>query len=139
MFDLNPLTESGVEKKDIAFAQLLMVWLAAMDELPCPEKDQVQAVHNFKNAARYDLKTVKIQSPEGKIESVADAAMAVIDKMKDFYRELDLPVQEILEFEYEKFTDAGKRYAWKIREQFGQGYVKKALELAKERQDRKHV
>lgn len=31
------------------------------------------------NAARYDLKTVKIQSPEGKIESVANAAMAVID------------------------------------------------------------
>lgn len=139
MFDLNPLTESGVEKKDIAFAHLLMIWLAAMDELPFPEKDQVQAVQNFKNAARYDLKTVKIQSSEGKIESVADAAMTVIDKMKAFYRELDLPVQEILEFEYEKFTDAGNRYAWKIREQFGQGYVKKALDLAKERQDRKYV
>ena len=47
MFDLNPLTDSGVEKKDIAFAQLLMIWLAAMDELPFPEKDQVQAVQNF--------------------------------------------------------------------------------------------
>ena len=136
MFDLNPLTESGVEKKDIAFAQLLMIWLAAMDELPFPEKDQVQAVQNFKNAARYDLKTVKIQSPEGKIESVANAAIAVIDQMKTFYQELKLPVQDILQFEYDKFTDAGNRYAWKIREQFGPGYVKKALALARERQDR---
>lgn len=136
MFDLNPLTDSGVEKKDIAFAQLLMIWLAAIDELPFPEKDQVQAVQNFKNAARYDLKTVKIQSPEGKIESVANAAMAVIDQMKTFYQELKLPVQDILQFEYDKFTDADNRYAWKIREQFGQGYVKKALALARERQDR---
>lgn len=139
MFDLNPLTESGVEKKDILFAQLLMLWLASLDEQPFTWKDQVQAVQNFKNAAHYDLKTVKIQSTGGKMESVADAAMQVIDRMKAFYLELGLPVQDVLDFEYEKFTDAGNRYAWKIREQFGQGYVKKALALAKERQEMKHV
>lgn len=54
--------------------------------------------------------------------------------MKKFYQNLELPVQDVLEFEYEKFLDARNRYAWQIREQFQESYVEKALELAKERQ-----
>ncbi len=134
MFDLNPLVDAGVEEKDVIFAQLLMVWLASTPNQPFSEKDQIQAVQNFKNAARYDLKTVHILSPDGKIYSVARAALKVIDIMKAFYDEVGLNVNDVLQFEYEKFTDAENRYAWKIRKQFGNGYVKKALELVKERQ-----
>ena len=134
MFDLNPLVSAGVEEKDIIFAQLLMVWLAATPGQAFSEKDQIQAVQNFKNAARYDLKTVNILTPDGKIYSVAHAALKVIEMMKAFYGGLSLDVDEILQFEYEKFTDADNRYAWKIRKQFGDGYVKKGLELVKERQ-----
>lgn len=134
MFDLNPLVSAGVEERDIIFAQLLMVWLAATPKEPFSEKDQIQAVQNFKNAARYDLKTVNILTPDGEIYSVAHAALKVIEMMKAFYGELSLDVDEILQFEYEKFTDADNRYAWRIRKQFGDGYVKKGLELVKERQ-----
>lgn len=134
MFDLNPLAEAGVEERDILFAQLLMIWLVSTPDRPATEKDQVQAVQNFKNAARYDLKTVKILGTDGKHYSVARAAMIVIDRMKEFYQELGLPVQEVLEFEYGKFVEGENRYAWQIREQFGESYVKKGLELAKERQ-----
>lgn len=134
MFDLNPLVSAGVEEKDIIFAQLLMVWLAATPSQPFSEKDQIQAVQNFKNAARYDLKTVNILTPDGELYSVAHAALKVIDMMKEFYGGLSLDVDEILQFEYEKFTDADNRYAWRIRKQFGDGYVKKGLELVKERQ-----
>lgn len=133
MFDLNPLARAGVDEKDIQFAQLLMVWLAATPVQPFTQKDQIQAVQNFKNAARYDLKTVRILAPDSENDSVAEAALKVIDRMKEFYRDLGLPVQDVLDFEYEKFVDAGNRYAWKIREQFQDGYVKKALELAKVR------
>ena len=52
MFDLNPLVSAGVEEKDVEFAQLLMVWLAATPDWILSEKDQIQAVQNFKNAAR---------------------------------------------------------------------------------------
>lgn len=134
MFDLNPLVSAGVEEKDIIFAQLLMVWLAATEGQPFSEKDQIQAVQNFKNAARYDLKTVNILTPDGELYSVAHAALKVIDMMKEFYGGLLLDVDEILQFEYEKFTDADNRYAWRIRKQFGDGFVKKGLELVKERQ-----
>lgn len=136
MFDLNPLAEAGVEEKDIQFAHLLMLWLAASPAQPFTQKDQIQAVQNFKNAARYDLKTVRILSADSSNLSAAGAALRVLDFMKAFYRDLGLLVQDILEFEYEKFVDAENRYAWKIREQFQDGYVKKALKLAKERQEK---
>ena len=139
MFDLNPLAQAGVEEKDIQFAHLLMVWLAASPAQPFTPKDQIQAVQNFKNAARYDLKTVRILGADGSNLSAAAAALKILDKMKTFYRDLKLPVQDILEFEYEKFVRAENRYAWRIREQFQDSYVKKALELAKERQEKRNV
>lgn len=134
MFDLNPLACAGVEEKDVIFAQLLMVWLSSTSNCPFSEKDQIQAVQNFKNAAHYDLKTVNISAPDGKIYSAVHAALKVIEKMKEFYEELGIDVGEVLQFEYEKFTDAQNRYAWKIRKQFGNGYVKKGLQLVMERQ-----
>jgi glutamate--cysteine ligase len=114
-----------------------MVWLASTPKHDFTQKDQVKAIQNFKNAARYDLKTVKIMTSDGKTLSVAQAAMDVIDKMKVFYHKLEIDVEEILDFQYNKFVDASNRYAWQIREQFQDGYVKKALELAKKRQERK--
>lgn len=134
MFDLNPLADAGLEEKDVVFAQLLMVWLASTPAQPFSEKDQIQAVQNFKNAARYDLKTVKILTPQGEIYSVAGAALKVIERMMGFYSSLGIDADEVLKFEYEKFAEAENRYAWKIRKQFGNGYVKKALNYIKERQ-----
>ena len=135
MFDLNPLSESGVEEKDVQFAQLLMVWLAAQPVRFFTQKDQIQAIQNFKNAAHYDLKTVKILAPDGRNTSVAETALHVIDEMKEFYWKLELPVQDVLEFEYQKFTEAENRYAWQIRKKFQNGYAEKALALARERQE----
>ena len=135
MFDLNPLAEEGLEEKDVVFAHLLMVWLASTPDQAVAEKDQIKAVQNFKNAAHYDLKTVKILTPDGEISSVAAAAKKILEQMKRFFRECEIDVEEILEFEYEKFTDAENRYAWKIRQQFQKRFVDKAMELARKRQE----
>lgn len=135
MFDLNPLCPEGLEIKDVLFAQLLMVWLLCRPEEELSVKHQVHAVQNFKNAAHYDLKTVKTILPEGKICSVAQAAMNIIDDMKNFFVKIEADVQEILDFQYWKFEDANNRYAWKIRKQFNGGFVQKGMELAKKRQE----
>lgn len=134
MFDLNPLAPSGVDVRDVAFGQLLLVWLAGTPRQPFSHKDQVQAVQNFKNAAHYDLKTVKIVVPNGEVYSVADAALKVLGMMREFYRSFPEDVRQILDFETEKFTDAENRYAWQIRKAYSGGYVKKGLALAKRRQ-----
>lgn len=134
MFDLNPLVKEGIEEKDILFAQLLLVFLASMPEQPFDEKHQIQAIRNFKNAAHYDLKTVKMQVSNGELYSIAHVALNVIDRMKEFYQKCQIDAEEVLQFEYEKFVEAENRYAWKIRKEFSNGYVQKGLELAKERQ-----
>ena len=133
MFDLNPLVPVGIDWRDVEFAHLLMVWLAAMPYQEFSHKDQVQAAQNFKNAAHYDLKTVKIVAPNGEVNTVALAAQNVILEMKEFYKDISDEIHEILDFEEAKFIDGDKRYAWKIRKEFSGEYVKKGLELAKKR------
>ena len=94
----------------------------------------MQAVQNFKNAAHYDLKTVKILTPEGESCSVASAGLQIIEKMKEFYRDFSKETLEILEFTEAKFLYPEKRYAWIVQEQFGEGYMQKGLEWARKRQ-----
>lgn len=139
MFDLNPLAPTGIDERDLSFAQLFLVWLAATPREPLSVKAQVQAVQNFKNAAHYDLKTVKIVPPSGKICSVAHAALDVLDSMEAFYRDFPEEVLSILHFQREKFVDAENRYAWKIRHAYDGGFAKKGLALARQRQEEADV
>ncbi len=134
MVDLNPLEPSGISLKDLKFVQLLLVYLAGTPRQPFAVRDQVQAVQNFKNAAHYDLKTVKIVVPDGEVYSVADAGHKVIGFMRDFYADFPGEIQEILDFEEDKFTDPEKRYAWQIRHQYGDDFLRRGLELAEQRQ-----
>lgn len=139
MFDLNPLVPGGIDERDLTFAQLFLVWLASTPREALSPKDQVQAVQNFKNAAHYDLKTVKIVLPDGTVDSVANAALKVLERMQVFYRDFPEPVQAVLDFQRDKFLDAENRYAWKIRRRFDGGFVRKGLELALQRQEEADV
>ncbi|MBQ7432573.1 MAG: hypothetical protein IJV50_03800 [Lachnospiraceae bacterium] len=135
MFDLNPLAPFGIEERDVQFAQMFLIWLASTSREPFTVQNQVQAVQNFKNAAHYDLKTVKIILPNGEIDSVADAALKVIDRMKKFYADFPEEIRQVLRFQEEKFLDAENRYAWKLRKAYANGYVKKGLVLARKKQE----
>ena len=134
MVDLNPFDKSGLNIKDLKFAQLLLVWLACTKSEHFTIKDQVQAVQNYKNAAHYDLKTVKIVAPSGRVCSVADACLDIIKNMKEFYSDFPKDIQDILAFEEMKFIDPETRYAWMIRKQFAYQFVEQGLYLAKQRQ-----
>ena len=136
MFDLNPLADGGIEEKDVYFTQLFLIWLASTSSQPFQKKDQVQAIQNFKNAAHFDLKTVKILLPNGEVCSVAKAALNVIASMKEFYKGYSQEIQAVLDFQKDKFIDQEKRYAWKIRKEFTPCFVEKGLELAKRNQEK---
>ena len=86
MFDLNPFAFSGVDVRDVQFAQFFLVWLLCRGRQEFPKYAQVQAVQNFKNAAHYDLKTVKIVMPDGTVCPVVDAALCVLREMQEFYQ-----------------------------------------------------
>ena len=132
MFDLNPFSDALVDARDLHFAHLLLVWLMSDNYPSLSENNQVQTVQNYKNAARYDLKTVKIMFSDGKVLSVVDESLALINKMKEFYSDYPKWIMDILEYEENKFINPEERYAWKVRNQYGQEYVKKGLALAKE-------
>ncbi len=136
MIDLNPLVRAGIDVRDVRFCQLFLVWLASTPDEPLSVKDQVQAVQNFKNAAHYDLKTVKVVTPDGEAFSVVKAAKRVIDWMEEFYQTMNVgpEVFECLAFEREKFENPECRYAWKIRQEYGEGFVARGVELARKRQ-----
>ncbi len=135
MFDLNPLLPEGIDQRDLRFAQLLLIYLAGSPRQPFAARDQVQAAQNFKNAAHYDLKTVKIMVPNGEVYSVVDAGLKVIGFMKEFYRDFPETVQSVLDYEEQKLLDPEKRYAWQIRRQFARGFVEGGLKLAKKYQE----
>ena len=134
--DLNPFELSGISLRDLKFIQLLFVWIASSPGKNLTLRDQVQAAQNFKKAARYDLKTVKIVIPKGKSLSVVKTGFELIKQMKEFYRDFPDEVMEILEFEEDKLRIPEKRYAWIIKEQFEDDFAGKGLALAKELQER---
>lgn len=111
MVDLNPFAPAGIDVRDVEFIHLFLLWLASMPRMELTPRDQVQAVQNFKNAAHYDLKTVKIVMPSGRPAPVADTALEVLRQLSDFYRELLPEALPILDFETAKFTDPENRYA----------------------------
>ena len=134
MVDLNPLVRAGIDERDVLFSQLFLVWAASTEGPRLTAKDQVQAVQNFKNAAHFDLKTVKIVMPDGSAHSVVKSAKRVIDRMEEFYADFGEEVASCLAFQRRKFDEPETRYAWKIREKFGQGFVARGLQLARQRQ-----
>lgn len=137
MFDLNPFFKAGVNEADVFFGQLLLIWLASIPSQTLTVKDQVQAEQNFKNAARFDLRTVKIVDPNGEVCTVSQAALDVLDRMEAFFREIEASeeVFECLEYQRGKFIDRVEdRYTYHIRDRFGKDFVKRGLELAKANQ-----
>jgi glutamate--cysteine ligase len=139
MFDLNPLVPCGIDVRDIKFAHLLLVYLACTPRQAFDKKAQVQAVQNFKNAAHYDLKTVKIVVPDGEVYTVVQAAKNVFGFLREFYKEYPKEVIDILDFEEEKIDDTDKRYAWIIRKEYAKDFVKSGIVLAKARQEEADV
>ena len=133
MIDLNPLAPDGVDARDLTFAHLLLVWLASLPPEDFTPERQVQSVQNFKNAAHYDLLTVNISAPNNILCPVAEAGHRVIDSMRTFYAGFPEDVQQVLDFEEDKFTRREAGYAWQVRRQYSGGFVKKGLELTKAR------
>lgn len=133
--DLNPLVPEGLDIRDARFIQYLLIWLASIPSKPFPDSGQALAVQNFKKAASYDLKTVKIVTASGKTASVADAAVEIIDAMQDFYQDFPEEVSKVLAYQKNKFVDPEARYAWIVRKKFGTDYVRRGLALAKKRQE----
>ena len=132
MIDLNPLDEAGIDRRDIFFFQLFLVFLACRQKEGADANAQIRAIANTKNAARFDLKTVHLLIEDGLNLPIADAAIRIIDEMSDFFK--DFPREDIAEtllYQKSKFIDIKNRYAWQVRERFSDGFVKKGMQMVR--------
>lgn len=130
MFDLNPLCEEGLDRRDVLFVQLFLCWLACSRPACLAPVDQVNAAQNIKSAAHYDMKMVKIIYPDGHVENAVKAGLRAMDQISSFYKEAPEWIRDIIEFETDKFRDPKNRYANKVLEKYWGGYVEKGLALA---------
>lgn len=134
MFDLNPLYPEGVNVDDVYFAQLFLVWLASLPTRRLNGSEQIQAAANFKRAAHYDLRTVKVDVPGWGVDSVSHSALRLLGEMEAFLRGVGAPqaALDCVAWERRKFTESvDVRYTHIVRERFSHGFVRKGLELAR--------
>ena len=131
MIDLNPLHKEGIDVRDVKFAQLLLAWLSATPRQKFSAKDQVVAITNYKNAAHYNLHSVKIAVPDGRYFTVAEATQRVLSMMTEFYQDInDTEALEVLEYQRLKITQPHEyRYTHIMKREYGKNFVKKGLEL----------
>ena len=116
--DLNPFAESGLDVRDLQFLELLILWIYANYNDKLSDNDQIRVVENLKNAALYDIDGTMINGKE----TLRKAGLRVLGEMKAFYGE-----REELEYQIQKLTEPGKRYAERIVAEYASDYINKIL------------
>lgn len=135
MLDLNPLCADGMDSDDLRFIHLLLVWMACSPKLEMNEADQIYAIQNFKSAARFDLSNARIVYPDDTSLSVLEAAIILLEVIDSFFDELPEKYQSVIEKQKQKLLDPfHHRYAWIVRQDFGDEYIGLGLKLARDRQ-----
>ena len=116
--DLNPFAESGLDVRDLQFLELLILWIYANYNDKLSDNDQIRVVENLKNAALYDIDGTMINGKE----TLRKAGLRVLGEMKAFYGE-----REELEYQIQKLTEPGKRYAERVVAEYASDYINKIL------------
>ena len=129
--DLNPFAGGLVDARDVTFIKLFFLWCAARPAARLTERDQVQAVRNFKNAARYDIDATRILLPNGTSASVRETGLRLLASMEGFFAGFPSEVTGILTFERDKLEHPESRYAALVQERFSGTFAEKGLALAK--------
>ena len=129
--DLNPLVGGLVDVRDIKFIQLFLLWCAARPLARLTERDQAQAVRNFKNAARYDIDLARISLPDGTSASVRETGLKLLASMSRFFADFPQVVTDVIAFERGKLENPAHRYAEQVRERFSGTFAEKGLAFAK--------
>ncbi|MBR2284103.1 MAG: glutathione synthase [Ruminococcus sp.] len=101
MFDLDPLHPLGIDRNDLAFAHLLMLYLISLDDTGLTGEEQLEAVRSHQAAALYDISG---QTVFGK--DMKTAAEDILSAMSRYFS-AHTDALEIIGYEREKLS--GKR------------------------------
>jgi len=135
MLDLNPLTPVGIMKEDIFFLQLMLLYLAFLDESRFDYFEQVMAIKNARTAALFEESRVWIDTRWRQAIPVRNAARDFLGRMERFYHLIGLDhedVRDSIEYQWTKILRPEERYAARVYRQFGHNYVQRGLLLAED-------
>ncbi len=131
MLDVNPLSPIGLIPEDVEFLHYFMVYLHYQEEIQLTEEEQINAIINEKQAALFDDSTILIRESDGTKRPVREAALEVLQQMERFYSEMESATAlRRIEYQKEKLTIPGNRYADRIRRLYETDYVEQGINLA---------
>ena len=114
--DINPLASQGIDSRDLQFIELLILYLVSEPS----KQPQEFAVQNYKNAALLDIDKAEITLPNGAVLCAREAGLHLLKRMRAFYAHgqyvAAYSVSDILDYQMNKLTVKGARYANRIAE-----------------------
>lgn len=131
MLDLNPLSPIGLIKSDLEFLHFFILFLLSLEDDDFSPSEQISAIKNMKNAAKFNADDIQIELGWNDVRSVKQAALFVLERMADFFKTYnqEYALQNI-EIQKNKILHSSEqRYAEIIRKKFGKDYVYKGLSL----------
>lgn len=98
MFDIDPLTQTGVCEKDLSFAHLLMLWLLTLEDGEFTPTQQQLAWQNHKNAALFDVSNIMIDGV-----NIIDRARQILHSMAQHFSTEPF-AREVIDYELGKLN-----------------------------------
>ena len=139
MIDLNPYAPDGIDRNDLIFLQLFLVWLASLPRRQMNASDQLFALQNHKNAAAFDWNIIRIALSDGSYSPLSQALESVLEEIEEFFSGETGTVLDALNWQRGKLRDPTRRYAWRVRYDFGRKYIRSGLRRADEIQEQFNV
>lgn len=121
VLDVNPLSPTGIFVEDIRFIHLLMLYLASLPEKEFTEINQMKAIKNIRQAAVFGNKEIR------------QMAKPVLADIQCFTSKHFPEYIGVINYQLEK-TKPGNSYAEIVSKRFGDDYMEKGMELAREYQ-----
>lgn len=131
MLDVNPLSSIGLLKEDVEFLHYFMLYLVKQENIVLTEEEQIEAIENEKQAAKFDDTGVFIWEVHGNRTPIREAALRILRDMEGYYVSLGEPsVVKNIRYQEEKLLIPENRYADRIQRKYGADYVKQGIRLA---------
>lgn len=139
MIDLNPYAPDGIDINDLRFLQLFLIWLSSRSRRRLNASDQLFALQNHKNAAAFDWNIIRISGDDGSYLPLSDALDHVLTEIEHFFEDDGPSVHSALSAQREKLRDPSRRYAFRVRFDYGRNYIRSGLRRAEEIQEAFYV
>ena len=134
MIDLNPMTADGIDQRDLCFLQMFLIWLACKERIPLDEEGQKRALHNLKEAARFDWNDIRLSLTDGGEVPVQQELEHVLAEMTELFCDAGSSWQAALQHQKDKVRQPEKRYARQVMERYGKAYLAGGLKRAEQLQ-----